>query len=269
MLTYICYKKIKHFHFMEAKIFNQIAKDYHSKRKKPWRPLEFFLNYLKKKGYMLKGMSIDLGCANGRNFKILGNYPKKLLGVDISLEFLKIAQNDLKNSEKYQKSESNCIQLLLADINYLPIRKNSIQNIFSIATIHHIRHKSNRKKLLSQFNSILKTDGKLLITVWRKWQKKFRSFFLLDGIKRIYSFKHKKQQEIDGLSQYGDKYIPWTLSEESKIFKRFYHFFSKREIKNLLKNFTIREFKIMGGSSNNDNFFIFADKKIINGIQSS
>ncbi len=253
---------------MEGNIFNQIAKDYHSKRRKPWRPLEFFLNYLKKKDYLFRGMVLDLGCANGRNFKILGNYPKKLLGIDISLEFLKIAQNDLNNSEKYQKSESNFIQVLLADINYLPIRKNSIQNIFSIATIHHIKHKSNRKRLLSQFNSILKKDGNLLITVWRKWQKKYRSYFLLDGIKRRFSFNHKQQQEIDGLSQFGDKYIPWTLSKENKIFKRFYHFFSKHEIKNLLKDFTIKEFKIMGGPNNNDNFFILAQKEKINDIQS-
>ena len=253
---------------MEGNIFNQIAKDYHSKRRRPWRPLEFFLNYLKKKGYLFRGISLDLGCANGRNFKILGNYPKKLLGVDTSLEFLKLAQNDLNNPEKYQKSESTFIQVLLADIRYLPIRKNSIQNIFSIATIHHIKHKSNRKRLLSQFNTILKKDGNLLITVWRKWQKKYRSYFILDGLKRMFSFNHKQQQEIDGLSQFGDKYIPWTLSKENMIFKRFYHFFSKHEIKNLLKDFTIKEFKIMGGPSNNDNFFILAQKKNINDIQS-
>jgi SAM-dependent methyltransferase len=245
---------------MEGYNFNQIAKDYHSKRRKPWRPLEFFLNYLKKKEYLLRGMSLDLGCANGRNFKILGNYPRKLVGVDVSLEFLRIAQNDLKNSEKYLKSESNFIQVLLADINYLPIRKNSIQNIFSIATIHHIKYKSNRKKLVSQFNSILKLDGNLLITVWRKWQKKYRGYFLIDGIKRSFSFKYKKQQEINGLSQFGDKYIPWTLSEENLIFNRFYHFFSKHEIKNLLNIVTIKEFKKMGGQSNNDNFFILAQK---------
>ena len=246
---------------MEINTFNRIAKDYHSKRKKPWRPLEFFIQYLIKKKYLLRGMSLDLGCANGRNFKILGNYPRKLLGIDFSLEFLKIAQNDLKNSEKFLESEANFFQVLLADINYLPIRKNSIQNIFSIATIHHIRHKSDRKKLISQFNSVLKTDGNLLITVWRKWQKKYRGYFLLDGIKRFFSFNHKKLQEIDGLGQFGDKYIPWTLSEEKMRFNRFYHFFSKHEIKNLLKNFTIKEFKIIGGPSNNDNFFILAKKK--------
>ena len=70
---------------MEINTFNRIAKDYHSKRKKPWRPLELFIQYLIKKKYLLRGMSLDLGCANGRNFKILGNYPRKLLGIDFSL----------------------------------------------------------------------------------------------------------------------------------------------------------------------------------------
>ncbi|MHA2036318.1 MAG: class I SAM-dependent methyltransferase [Promethearchaeota archaeon] len=252
---------------MESNTFNQIAKDYHSKRRKPWRPLEFFINYLRTKNYFFHGISLDLGCANGRNFKILGNKPKKLVGIDNSLEFLKIAQNSLKDPEQYLKSESDVIQILLADINFLPIRKESINNIFSIATIHHISSKANRRKLISHLNSTLKRNGSLIITVWRKWQKKYRSYFLLDGLKRNLSFKHRKQQEGAGLSQFGDKYIPWTLSEENKVYKRFYHFFSKHEIKKLLKRFTIKEFRIMGGPSNNDNFFILSQKKIIDGTQ--
>ncbi|MHA2281464.1 MAG: class I SAM-dependent methyltransferase [Promethearchaeota archaeon] len=252
---------------MESNTFNQIAKDYHSKRRKPWKPLQFFLDYLKTKNYIFDGICLDLGCANGRNFKILGNKPKKLIGIDISLEFLKIARNNLKNSEQYLKSESDIVQILLADINYLPIRKNSIHNIFSIAMIHHIHNKANRKKIISQLNTILTKNGKILITVWRKWQKKYRSYFLLDGLKRSFSFKHKKQQNNAGLSQFGDKHIPWTLSEENKTYKRFYHFFSKYEIKNLLKAFSIKEFKITGGPSDNDNFFILAQKKTVNDTQ--
>ena len=33
--------------------------------------------------------------------------PKKLVGIDISIEFLKIAQNDLKGSGSYSKEESH------------------------------------------------------------------------------------------------------------------------------------------------------------------
>lgn len=261
ILTFICYKKIKRFHFMEGNTFNQIAHDYHSKRKNPWKPLEFFQEFLKKKKYLFNGICLDLGCANGRNFKILGTPPKKLIGIDISYEFLKIARKDLKNSSQYSKFESSFIQVILADIKYLPIRKDSVRNIFSIATIHHIRTKTDRKELISQFNNVLKTNGNIVITVWRKWQKKYRSYFLLDGIKRKFNLEHFKQQKIAGLEEFGDKYVPWELSKEKSVYNRFYHFFSKYEIKKLLKIFEIKEFKIMGGPSNSDNFFIMAQKK--------
>ncbi|MFX0028126.1 MAG: class I SAM-dependent methyltransferase [Candidatus Hermodarchaeota archaeon] len=245
---------------MEDYNYNQIAKDYHSKRRKPWRPLEFFISYLEKKKYNFSGVCLDLGCANGRNFKILGSHPKKLVGIDVSLEFLKIAQNDLRNSSSYSKVESALIQLILADIRYLPIRNESIHNIYSIATIHHIKHKSDRKDLIEQINKILKERGNFIITVWRKWQKEYKSYFLIDGLKRRFNLNYKEQQEMAGLNEFGDKFIPWTLSREKKTYNRFYHFFSKHEVKKLLKIFEIKEFKIMGGATNSDNFFIYAQK---------
>jgi len=246
---------------MEGSNYNHIAKDYHSKRRKPWRPLEFFLDFLNKKKYNFNGISLDLGCANGRNFKILGTYPKKIIGIDISIEFLKIACGDLRNSDRYSILEADLIQVVLADIKYLPIRPNSIQNIYSIATIHHIKNKSNRKDLITQINNIVKKNGSLVFTVWRKWQKKYRSYFLLDSFKRKVSYKHDKRQKISGLEEPGDLFIPWRLSGEDKAYNRFYHFFSKHEIKKLLKIFDIKEFKIMGGPNNSDNFFIFAQKR--------
>lgn len=246
---------------MEGFNFNKIAKDYHLKRKKPWRPLEFFLNFLLKRDYKFHGICLDLGCANGRNFRILGTHPKKIVGIDISLELLKIALRDLNNVDLYSKQESRLIQVLLADIRYLPIRNQSIHNVFSIATIHHIKHKTDRKKLVTQINKILRNNGYIVITVWRKWQKKYRSYFIVDGFRRKLSLEHREQQKVAGLDEYGDKFIPWTLSGENRVYNRFYHFFSKTEIKKLLKIFEIKEFNIMGGPSNNDNFFIFAQKK--------
>ncbi|MHA1914134.1 MAG: class I SAM-dependent methyltransferase [Promethearchaeota archaeon] len=245
---------------MEGQIFNRIARDYHQKRKKPWRPLEFFVNYLKKKGYVFNGIILDLGAANGRNFKILGTLPKKIIGIDISLELLKIAHNDLQNREHYSKEESSVIQIVQGDIKYLPIRDNTVQNIFSIATIHHIKHKTERKKMIASLNKTLRPNGSLVITVWRKWQKKYRSYFLYDWLKRFLSSGHKYEQEMVGLTEFGDKLIPWTLSDQRKAYHRFYHFFSKHELKKLLKIFHIKEFKIMGGPSKRDNFFIFAQK---------
>ena len=246
---------------MEDYNFNKIAKDYHSKRRKPWRPLEFFLNHLKKKGYLFTGINLDLGCANGRNFKILGTYPNKLIGIDLSLEFLKIAHECLTDKSQYSELESNFIQILLGDIKHLPIRTDSIDNIFSIATIHHIKNRSDRKKTFLQFNNSMKKKGYLIITVWRKWQKEYRGYFFLDWLKRNLSRKHKRKKKINGLEEFGDKYVPWTDSQEKETYNRFYHFFSKHEIKKLLKIFEIKDFKIMGGPGNCDNFFILAQKR--------
>ncbi len=243
---------------MENYSFNNIAKDYHSKRKKPWRPLQFFLNFLKKKEYIFRGKILDLGCANGRNFKIMNEPPNKLIGIDISFNLLKIAKSNLKNSDHFLPNESKFFQLIQGDIVNLPIREKSIDTIYSIATIHHIRKKSERKKVFIQMHEILKENGNLILTVWRKWQTKFRDYFIWDWIKRNFTMDYKKQQKKIGLKEFGDKYVPWTLSDEKISFDRFYHFFSKNELKRLMGIFNIKEFKITGGPTQKDNFFVFA-----------
>lgn len=245
---------------MEGSNFNFFAKDYHSKRKKPWRPLKIFLSHLKNKGTTLNGIILDLGCGNGRNFKIIGDSPKRLVGIDISLELIKIVRENLKDFNQFSRFESNFYQILLGDIKNLPIRPDSIQNIFSIAAIHHIQKNTVRKDLIIQLFKILKTNGNLILTVWRKWQKKYRAYFIIDWFKRKFNKNHRDQQKVVGLREFGDKYVPWTISNEQKIFKRFYHFFSKREIKKILEKFKIKEFQIMGGPNKRDNFFIYACK---------
>ncbi|MFX0104804.1 MAG: class I SAM-dependent methyltransferase [Candidatus Hodarchaeota archaeon] len=245
---------------MEGSNFNQIAQDYHLKRKKPWRPLEFFLKHLKNKGYDFKGVILDLGCANGRNFKLMSYPPNKLIGIDISLELLKIANLNLNNIVQFSQFESKFIQLLQADIANLPIRRSSIHSIYSIATIHHIKEKSERKSVIVQIYESLKTNGNLILTVWRKWQKIFRNYFFLEWFKRNFSYNYKIRQKNIGLREFGDKFVPWTIPKEEKIYNRFYHFFSKKELKKLLRIFDLVEFKITGGPTNRDNFFIFARK---------
>ncbi len=245
---------------MEGSNYNQIAKDYHLKRKKPWRPLIFFLDYLKKKTYTFRGPSLDLGCANGRNIRLMSTPPNKLIGLDISLELLTIAKHDLKDINQFSQYESRFIQLLLGDITSLPFRQNSFYTIYSIATLHHIKKKSVRKNTILQMYDLLKKNGNLILTVWRKWQKNFRNYFFLEWFKRNFTVNYKKQQKIIGLEEFGDKYVSWTLSKEKKSYNRFYHFFSKYELKRILRIFDLIEFKITGGPTNKDNFFIFARK---------
>lgn len=247
---------------MEKNLYNFLAKDYNKKRSKPWKYLEMFVKEIKEKEISFTGYNIDLGCGNGRNFSVFIQPNNKLIGVDISFEFLKIARDRLKSDNNLPKNSYNFIQLILSDILFLPIRPNVIQNIFSIATIHHIKDKAQCNFAISQFNCLLRDKGYFLFTVWRKYQKNYRSYFIKDKIKRLFNPKYRKIQINLGLKEYGDKFVPWTLSAEKKTYNRFYHFFSIKEIKRLLNEYTIIEFKKMGGPNKKDNFFILAQKLI-------
>lgn len=241
---------------MKNNYYNKIAYDYHLKRKRPWKPLESFLNYLKTKNHLFNGFSIDLGCANGRNFKIFKEPNNKLVGIDSSYKFLEIARGNLKDSTQYSINDANNIQLILGDLNNIPIRADSIQTVFSIATIHHIKDVDKREKVIKQIANILKENGNFILTIWRKWQKSLKKYFIGDLFKRLLSPKYRKQQNKLGLCEFGDRSVPWTLSKEGITYNRFYHFFSKHEIKKLLKRFKIKELKSLGGSTNKDNFFV-------------
>lgn len=246
---------------MEKYYYDKIAKDYNFKRLKPWKPLEEFLSYLNDKDYSFNGICIDLGCANGRNFKILKNNYNKIIGLDNSIEFLKIAKKNLKNPKEWNKVESGNIDLILGDINFLPIRDRVINTFFSIASIHHIKDKKRRSASISQIFKFLNQNGFLLITVWRKWQKKYKNHFFRILLKRIFNPFFLRREKKIGVGEFGDIYVPWTVSSEGLTVIRYYHLFSKREIKQLIKkNLKILAFDIKGGASNKDNFFILAQK---------
>ncbi len=247
---------------MEKDLYNFLAKDYNKKRSKPWKDLETFVKEIKEKEISFTGYNIDLGCGNGRNFSLFMQPNNKLIGVDNSFEFLKIARDHLKSDKNLPKNSSNFIQLILSDILFLPIRPNVIQNIFSIATIHHIKDKTQLNYAISQFNRLLRNKGYFLFTVWRKYQKNYRSYFIKDKIKRLFNPKYRKIQINLGLNEYGDKFVPWTLSAENKTYNRFYHFFSNKEIKKLLKEYIILEFRKIGGPNKKDNFFVLTQKVI-------
>ena len=67
---------------------------------------------------------------------------------------------------------------------------------------------------------------------------------------------YNKKQEQLGLDEFGDKIIPWNVSSSKITHSRFYHFFSKRELKKLVRKLQIKELKKSGGSTEKDNFFL-------------
>lgn len=238
---------------MKEACYNGFAKDYDNKRKNPWVPLKIFLEDLEQQDYKFNGILIDLGCGNGRNLPLFKNSNNVVLGIDKSLKFLHLAinRNDLR--------ESN-IHFLLSDMLALPIRPNSINSIFSIASIHHVMNTTERSLIIEFCNSILRKNGYIVIAVWRKFQKKYRNYFLFEFMKQKLSLKYKKKQESHGLHEFGDILIPWTVSSKQITYNRYYHLFSKNELKRLLMEFKILRLSKLGGPNRKDNYFIFAEK---------
>ena len=246
---------------MNNDAYNYIAEDYHLKRKKPWRALELFIKDFVKTNCNFKGTVLDLGCGNARNFPLIKEKNNRIIGIDKTLELLKLAENHLKDDALFHKQINRFVQLINCDFLHLPLRKNSINFLVSIASFHHIKTKIDRYNLITTLNSILKPKGFILISVWRKYQKNYKGHFLKDLIKRKLFPSYEQQQTNLGLPEFGDIYISWTLSKESKTYMRFYHFFSKHEIKRILSIFKLIVLKKFGGPYKKDNFFILAQKK--------
>ena len=247
---------------MEKNSYAFFAKDYHNKRRYHWKDLEIFLRELNDKGIRFNGYNLDLGCANGRNFDLFLQSNSKLVGIDNSIELLRLARNRLEEKNIKSKIIPKFVSLVLSDVKAIPLRPNAIKNIFSIATVHHIGKNIHRNDVMLQLYRILKDNGFFVLTVWRRYQKKYRFYFIIDRIRRFFTPKYKERQEKLGLIEYGDQYIPWTLSNKNLTYNRYYHFFSLKEIKKLLKIYLIKVNLKRGGPNRKDNFFILTQKVV-------
>ncbi len=245
---------------MDNTYYDYLANDYNLKRKKPWNALAEFLEDINRENLGSSGYCLDLGCGNGRNFPLYSSYSNHIIGLDNSIELLKKVQKNVEAMSNEQKKGLNHTQLILSSLKSLPIRSNVIHSVFMIAVIHHIKGIDNRNAIMEQIYDVIKGNGWLIISVWRRFQKRYKNFFIKDFIKRKVIENYSKEQEERGLSEYGDKFIPWTLSKEGKTYQRFYHFFSYREAKNLMEKFIISITKKLGGPNKKDNYFFLAKK---------
>ncbi|MHA2289776.1 MAG: class I SAM-dependent methyltransferase [Promethearchaeota archaeon] len=82
----------------------------------------------------------DLGCGTGFSSEILVENGYRVIGVDILMDMLSKA----KSKKNLLKNEKN-LELILADINYLPFKQTSIDHIVSISAK---TKRENRNRIL-------------------------------------------------------------------------------------------------------------------------
>ena len=216
-----------------------IAESFDKTRRKPWKQCIDFIKTFKE-----TNLVVDMGCGNGRHLVLCAEHCKQALGLDKSKELLCIAKN--KSVEKKLKN----VIFLHSDVTFIPIKDETVDAVIYIATLHNIQGREKRLQSLRELKRILKKEGNALISVWSRWQDKYRKLF----------FK-KWFTQIDN-SEFGDIDIYWR--QHGINIPRFYHLYSKREFVDDIKKSGL-EIKVIESvklcsQKHSDNYFALVKK---------
>ncbi len=102
--------------------------------------------------------SVDLGCGTGRYLKSLLAISRYVIALDFSIDMIKVAMR------KYGKFKDKA-DFIVADIEYLPFRKHSLNLALSTLVINHLE---NIENALNEIRRILKTKGVFIFTTLNK-----------------------------------------------------------------------------------------------------
>jgi tRNA (uracil-5-)-methyltransferase TRM9 len=216
--------------------YNLIADEFSVTRKEIWPELTFLVE-----DYSAEGEKIlDLGCGNGRWFKLFQKKKVDYIGVDFSEKLIEIAKRNCPRA-KFQT----------ADVFNLPFPSDYFDKVYNIAVLHHIPSKELRLQSLKETKRVLKPGGVLILTAWKFHDKK--ELFLL------FKYTILKLAGKSGLD-FKDVLEPW-----GKKIKRYYHCFSKKELKNLINksDFKIKQSGIIKNTKGNRrNIYLIAEKPL-------
>ena len=199
--------------------YNRIAKHFADTRQGAGE-LEKFIPLIKNDQYIL-----DWGCGNGRLLRILRNKLVHYYGVDQSEKLLQIAKK-----EYAQQIKKGSVKFFSNAKKEVKFRPQFFDLVFMVASFHHLPDTASRLKLLQEVYSQMKNGARLIITVWN-----LESNWAQDKLK-----KDKSDWEIFGDNDY---IVPWKNQDGELIVKRYYHYFTKKELKGLLvkAGFTIED----------------------------
>ena len=174
-------------------VYEEIADHFNYTRVFKWSWVDNFLDKLPN-----SSLIYDLGCGNGRNM-FMSNKNHNFIGIDNCENFVKICR----------KRNLNVVQ---SNITNIPFQNDSADAILCIAVFHHLSNETSRLNALFEMKRLIKTNGKILLSVWSINQPK--------KIKRSFN-------------NYGNNIVLWN--NKGKIYERYYYIFKLDEIKNLIK----------------------------------
>lgn len=199
--------------------YDMMSKKFSETRKFFWRGLEFIGDYAKDGDKIL-----DFGCGNGRLLELFSNKNIDYFGVDISQKLIDSAKNKYAgNNITFSKINPSQSSLAFTD--------NFFNSVYSIAVFHHFP-KEHAEKMAQELFRIIKPDGYVIITIWYLWPAmagKQKSY--IKNILKNWIGKLTGERELG----WNDCYISFKNNEE-KIFQRYHHAYTKKELKKIFSN---------------------------------
>ena len=124
-------------------------------------------NFLKDEPFFI----LDLGCGTGFSTEILLERGFRVVGIEVLHDML----SKVKAKKKHLKNQNN-LELILADINHIPLRSASINHAISISAYNFITHRAesigDKKKIANNtakyLYNLLKPDGRIIIEFYPK-----------------------------------------------------------------------------------------------------
>lgn len=202
--------------------YREIAASFDSTRKKHvWPEMEKLLAGLNPEDSVL-----DVGCGNGRLLELIKN--QNYLGVDNSEELISAAQKNYPDNN-----------FRIADILDLKIN-DQYDLVISVAVLHHLPSKELRLKAISELKKVARK--KIYFSVWRMWNNhKYQPLLIKNTWLKIIG-----RNKLD----VGDVLFPWKSNCGEFVSERYYHAFTKRELRLLLNEAGFYKYKIVTEAHN-------------------
>jgi ubiquinone/menaquinone biosynthesis C-methylase UbiE len=217
--------------------YNLIAEDFARKRSFLSPDIKFLADFAKEGEKIL-----DSGCGNGRLFLALKEKNVDYYGVDFSEKLIEIAK---KNYPEGKFLVANCLNL--------PFPENFFDKVYSIAVLHHIPSKKFRILYLKEIKRVLKKNGIFFLRVWDFWKRKgFWKILLKHTLLKLVG-----KSKLD----FFDVFIPWKDSKGKILIQRYFHCFTEKELKKLLKITGFQIIKIWSqGKDKKANIYLISKK---------
>ncbi len=217
------------------KNYSEISDQFNNTRKKHlWPELIKLTKNVKNNDKIL-----DAGCGNGRLLEAFKDKKIKYLGFDNSVELIEYAQ------KKYPKQKFLVNDIL--DLGKIP--EINFNYVYCIAVLQHIPGKKLRVAALKQLKNKITEDGKIIITTWNLWsQTKFRKLIFKFWLLRLI-----KKNKMD----FGDILFDWKNPAGQALSRRYYHGFTKRELKKTAKKAGLKTNKIY---KDKYNYYVILEK---------